>query len=77
MCYFCYVISSYAIPKLAILSGCLGLMSNIASFGMSYEGNMIFNIIYITHDRLCGLVARVLGYRSGGPGSIPDTTKKK
>jgi hypothetical protein len=28
-------------------------------------------------DRLCGLVVRVLGYRSGGPGSIPDITKKK
>jgi hypothetical protein len=28
-------------------------------------------------DRLCGLVVRVLGYRSGGPGSIPDNTKKK
>jgi hypothetical protein len=28
-------------------------------------------------DRLCGLVARVLGYRSGGPGSIPGITKKK
>jgi hypothetical protein len=25
---------------------------------------------------LCGLVVRVTGYRSGGPGSIPDTTKK-
>jgi hypothetical protein len=24
-------------------------------------------------DRLCGLVVRVLGYRSGGPGSIPGT----
>jgi hypothetical protein len=31
--------------------------------------------IYI--DRLCGLVVRVLGYRSGGPGSIPGTTRKK
>jgi hypothetical protein len=30
-----------------------------------------------THYRLCGLVVRVLGYRSGGPGSIPGTTKKK
>jgi hypothetical protein len=29
------------------------------------------------HDRLCGLVVRVLGYRSGGPGSIPGTTRKK
>jgi hypothetical protein len=28
-------------------------------------------------DRLCGLVVRVLGYRSGSPGSIPGTTKKK
>jgi hypothetical protein len=37
---------------------------------------------YIVHllsklDRLCGLVVRVLGYRSGDPGSIPGTTKKK
>jgi hypothetical protein len=28
-------------------------------------------------DRLYGLMVRVLGYRSGGPGSIPDTTRKK
>jgi hypothetical protein len=28
-------------------------------------------------DRLCGLVVRVLGYRSGGPGSISGTTRKK
>jgi hypothetical protein len=28
------------------------------------------------NDRLCGLVVRVLGYRSGGPGSIPGTTRK-
>jgi hypothetical protein len=27
--------------------------------------------------RLCGLVVRVLGYRSGGPGSIPGTNQKK
>jgi hypothetical protein len=26
-------------------------------------------------DRLCGLVVTVLGYRIGGPGSIPDTTR--
>jgi hypothetical protein len=29
------------------------------------------------NDRLCGLVVRVLGYRSWGPGSIPGTTRKK
>jgi hypothetical protein len=28
-------------------------------------------------DCLCGLVVRVLGYRSGGSGSIPGTTRKK
>jgi hypothetical protein len=28
-------------------------------------------------NRLCGLVVRVLGYRSGGPGSIPGSTRKK
>jgi hypothetical protein len=28
-------------------------------------------------DHLCGLVVRVLGYRSGGSGSIPGTTRKK
>jgi hypothetical protein len=27
------------------------------------------------YDRLCGLVVRVLGYRSGGPGSIPGTIR--
>jgi hypothetical protein len=30
-----------------------------------------------TSDHLCDLVVRVLGYRSGGAGSIPGTTKKK
>jgi hypothetical protein len=28
-------------------------------------------------DRICGLVVRVLGYGSGGPGSIPALPKKK
>jgi hypothetical protein len=31
----------------------------------------------IGDDRFYGLVIRVLGYRSGGTGSIPGTTKKK
>jgi hypothetical protein len=34
--------------------------------------------IYVTTlDRPCGLVVRVLGYRSEGPGSIPGTTRIK
>jgi hypothetical protein len=32
---------------------------------------------YLGCDCLCGLVVRVLGYRSGGPGLIPGTTRKK
>jgi hypothetical protein len=39
---------------------------------------MSVKIIHLTKpDRLCGLVVTVLGYRSGGPGSIPGTIKKK
>jgi hypothetical protein len=39
--------------------------------------NERFYVAYVKIDRLCGLVVRVLGYRSGGPGSIPGTTRKK
>jgi hypothetical protein len=41
---------------------------------------IIITIIIVTiclADRLSGLVVRVLGYRSGDPGSIPGTTRKK
>jgi hypothetical protein len=44
---------------------------------------MKYIYIYIYRERereresVCGLVVRVLGYRSGGPGSIPGTTRKK
>jgi hypothetical protein len=34
-------------------------------------------MVSTTYDRLCGLVVRVFGYRSGGPGSIPGTTTRK
>jgi hypothetical protein len=36
-----------------------------------------FRDVYVLGDRLCGLVVRVIGYRSGGPGSISDTARKK
>jgi hypothetical protein len=38
---------------------------------------IVFWVFSVLADRLCGLVVRVLGYRSGGPGSIPGTTRKK
>jgi hypothetical protein len=37
----------------------------------------VTTIQFSNSDRLCGLVARVLGYRSGGSGSIPGTIRKK
>jgi hypothetical protein len=35
------------------------------------------HIPIILTDRLCGLVVRILRYRSGGPVSIPGTTRKE
>jgi hypothetical protein len=46
-------------------------------FKMFYNHYSLINILVPSYDCLCGLVVRVLGYRSGGPGSIPGTTKKK
>jgi hypothetical protein len=37
----------------------------------------IYIYLYIYMDSLCSLVARVLGYRFGGPGTIPGTTRKQ
>jgi hypothetical protein len=48
--------------------------------GRSSSAAKLTESLYFTigrWDRLCGLVVRVLGYRSGGPGSIPGTTRKK
>jgi hypothetical protein len=36
-----------------------------------------FDTLVFPVDRLCGVVVRVLGYRSRGPGSIPGSTRKK
>jgi hypothetical protein len=48
-----------------------------ATIGFSFCNPILFSICTSTFDRLCGLVVRVLGCRSGGPGSIPGTTRKK
>jgi hypothetical protein len=55
-----------------------GASKAIISMDLHFKCN--FNIFYHVRryrDRLCGLVVRVLGYRSGGPGSIPGTNRKK
>jgi hypothetical protein len=38
---------------------------------------LVFENLLAYIDLLCGLVVRVLGYRFGGTGSIPGTTRKK
>jgi hypothetical protein len=44
---------------------------------MRMSNPILFRTVIKFNDRFCGIVVRVLGYRSGGPGSIPGTTKKK
>jgi hypothetical protein len=39
--------------------------------------SLICHETYIYIFLFCGLVVRVIGYRSGGLGSIPGTTRKK
>jgi hypothetical protein len=41
------------------------------------EQLLFYQVTPQLYSRVCGLVFRVLGYRSGGPGSIPGTTRKK
>jgi hypothetical protein len=52
------------------------------SQNMQHSESRILYVLYFVAicrgiDRFCVLVVRVLGYRSGGLGSIPGTTMKK
>jgi hypothetical protein len=44
---------------------------------MFFQANVDIVLPIVFSDHLCGQVVRVLGYISGGPGSIPGTTRKK
>jgi hypothetical protein len=39
------------------------------------QTKLAFSIYYCVLDHLCGLVIRVPGYRTRGPGSIPSATR--
>jgi hypothetical protein len=58
-----------------------GLSNNshytITAIYLAFHKPLLLLLLDIGTDRLCGLVVRVLGYRSGGPDSIPATTGKK
>jgi hypothetical protein len=56
-------------------SATLDLCSVVMHLGSRMQDRI--SAVLSSTDRLCGLVVRVLGYRSGGPYSIPGTTKKK
>jgi hypothetical protein len=45
----------------------------LKSYLLPEEKNCVKWYVGVVGDRLCGLVVRVPGYRSGGPGSIPGT----
>jgi hypothetical protein len=71
-----------SVPVYHINSQCQGNLLPEAIPGFQYLSsfvnrcNLFFVSPIVNVDRLCGLVVRVLSYRSGGPGSIPGTTKK-
>jgi hypothetical protein len=52
------------------------MIAYIQIISINQSSNILMNYSQAT-DRLCGLVVRVLGYRSGGPVSILGTTRKK
>jgi hypothetical protein len=64
-------------PILLLFAIFLHLFTSLQLLAISVWSSHVFSICSYFWDRLCGLVVRVLGYRSGGPGSIPGTTRKK
>jgi hypothetical protein len=65
----------YARFELPVLAICLSAIPHM--FSASPFDRIWLKTVFGKVDRLCGLVVRVLGYRSGGPGSIHGTTRKK
>jgi hypothetical protein len=51
--------------------------TKLAEFWPNSSKHIVYSCLHKEGDCFCGLVVRVLGYRSRGPGSIPGTTKKK
>jgi hypothetical protein len=81
----CLVIGAFVITPLYCTVLLVGKCTAVRSMGveiillLSHKWQRVPTLsVYATlPDRLCGLVVRVLGYRSVGPGSIPGTTRKK
>jgi hypothetical protein len=64
---------------------CAGSLSQHRKLNLTFHKTLLLIIeillqflsVFVLSYRLCGLVVRVLGYRSEGPGSIPGTTRKE
>jgi hypothetical protein len=65
-------------PNLQSNLGQASYMKNLAisvdHLGLTLLLYLLINLFIVIFDRLCGLVVRVPGYRSRGPGSIPSAT---
>jgi hypothetical protein len=64
----CITLINFRMAQLIFIFFCNPILSAICTSTIS---KLCINV-----DRLCGLVVRVLGYRSEGTGSIPGITKK-
>jgi hypothetical protein len=58
------------------LGNCNGINSELL-FTVTLLSLTLFIYIYISYDRLCDLVVRVLGYRSGGRVRFPALLEKE
>jgi small nuclear ribonucleoprotein (snRNP)-like protein len=60
-----------------VFKTCLSAKSNMTTVSVKSQKGSIFGGSLVTTDRLCGLVVRVLGYRSEARVRFPALTEKK
>jgi hypothetical protein len=63
------------VNKIRLLKCQITVGFNTRLRSMLFTHIFVYLMVYSLTDRLCGLVVRVLDYRSGGLGSIPGTTR--
>jgi hypothetical protein len=66
-------------PQILNLRSSLECSTEFGTHNSSYKYSRYALVVvsFPGNNRLCGPVVRVLGYRSGGPGSILGITRKK
>jgi hypothetical protein len=71
----CEPLCGSATPYLHSILTLLVAMDNEQYPAHMQEQYIILSFVEIKDDHLCGLVVRIPGYRSRGPGSIPGATR--